>query len=190
MKASDPRPDLSAALDALLADLVAVLEQLRGLSSESVLPVALSAHGFAAASVRSLDDVAREVRVGGVARRIELGLRPPFFLHGDPARRLATLVHELLHMDPARPGQLLEDKRHANRSHEEHEAEATALARRYLEQADPVRLACLGHHGEVLLRHWRHRPVPGTRERRFSARDLFLAPVRMATPARSRAVWW
>jgi hypothetical protein len=186
----DPRPELDLALEALLRDLSVSLPVLCGLEASEILPVALSAHGAAAASVRSLDDVAREVRVAGARRRVELGLRPPFFLEGDPSRRLATLVHELLHLDPARPGQLLEHNRHAHRSHEEHEAQAEALARRYLETVDLTRVACLGHHGEVLMRHWRHRPVPGAEQRRFGEAELFIAPVLMRTPRASRAVWW
>lgn len=190
MSPRDPRPLLDEALERLLADLVERSPELSGLDPGALLVVAVSAHGHAAASVRSLDDVAAEVVIGGVRRRAEIALRPRFFLEGDPARRLGTLVHELLHLDPATPGRLLDAHRHAARAHEEHELEAQAIAERWLKGADLSLLAPLGHHGEVLMRHWRVRPVPETRAERFSDDALFLAPVRMSTPRERRTVWW
>lgn len=186
----DPRPSLDGPLEALLTDLAARLEPLSGLDVSAVLIVSLSAHGSAAASVRSLDGAARTVVVSGKERRWELGLRPPFFLDGDAPRRLGTLVHELLHLDPTRNGALLEDKRHARRPHEEHEREAQALAERWLAAGDLSLLSPLGHHGEVLVRHWRHRPVPETGTRAFSDADVFSAPVLLRTPEDRRTVWW
>lgn len=186
----DPRPHLSRPLERLLAALCRDVEELRDLDPTAILVVAVSAHSTAAASVRSFDAVARSVRVEGHDRRWELALRPPFFLTGDPGRRLATLVHELLHLDGERPGRLREDRRHRVHPHEAHERLARALARQWLQGGDLELLAPLGHDGEVLLRQWRHRPVPATRERAFTGRDLFAGPVPLRTPRRARTVWW
>jgi hypothetical protein len=190
MSTPDPRPLITPALERLIEDLIARLPALAGLVASDVIVVGLAAHGTAVASVRGLLDVARAVHVGGARRRIELGLRPGFFLEGDAPRRLTTILHELLHVDPARPGHLLEERRHRRLSHAAHEKEARSCARRYLEMADPVHLLCLAHEGEVLLRHWRHRPCETTKTRRFSDKDVFDAPVRIATPPGARGGWW
>ncbi len=183
----DARPSLTPALDALLAALVNI-DDLAGLRASDILLVALGAHGHVAASVRSLDTAT--VTVARKRRRIELGLRPPFFLEGDAPRRLATLLHELLHLDPKAPGKLLEHRRHAQRSHAQHEKHARALATRWLEDNDPLPLLCLAHHGEVLMRTWRHRPIEGARTTRFSDADVMDAPLAMATPKGARGSWW
>lgn len=188
--APDPRPVLTTALEGVLSDLVGRVPEFAGIDAAQILVVALSAHGSAVASVRSLDGAARAVHVGGQRRRIELGLRPGFFLDGDAPRRATTLIHELLHLDPGRPGALLEHRRHRVHSHRAHEAEARALSRRYLAAADPLRVLCLAHEGEVLLRQWRRRPCDETARRRFTDADVFDGPVRMYTPAAARGGWW
>lgn len=179
----DPRPSLTAPLDAVIEALV-TLEDLRGLRADDILVVTLGAHARVAASVRSL--AGAHVTVGK-RRRVELGLRPPFFLEGDAPRRLATIVHELLHLDPTKPGALLEERKHAVRSHAAHEKHARALAKAWLAHNDPLPLLCLAHHGEVLMRTWRHRPVDNGR---FTARDVMEAPVLMTTPKSARGSWW
>lgn len=186
----DARPDLTPAVERLLEDITQRLAELEALRAAELLVVGLAAHGTVVASVRSLDTVSQSVRVEGQRRRIELGLRPGFFLAGDAPRRLVTLIHELLHLDPHHSGRLLESKRHRVRSHAAHEAEARALARAYLTSADPVRLLCLAHDGEVLLRQWRIRPCDDTTRRRFTDRDVFHGPVRMHTPPSARGGWW
>jgi hypothetical protein len=140
--------------------------------------------------MRSLDDVARSVRVAGARRHAELGLRPPFFHEGDAPRRLATLVHELLHLDREIPGRLRDDNRHSRRSHADLEKEARSLARAYLADAAPRHLLCLAHDGEVLLRTWLHRPVDSTIGQRFGDADLFEQPMRICTARRARGGWW
>jgi hypothetical protein len=178
------------ALERLLDDVVAHAPALHGLDVRSVLVVAREAHGTVAASVRTLDDVARSVVVDGAKKRIELALRPPFFHAGDASRRLSTLVHELLHLDPSTPGALLEERRHVHTSHDDHERDARAIAAAWLKTGALPLLAPLGHDGEVLARSWLHRPVPETEKRRFNDRDVVEAPLVMKTPARARTVWW
>lgn len=190
MATPDPRPSLTPALEALVHDVIARVPAFAGLHAAHILVVGLAAHGSAVASVRSLDGVAASVRVGGARRRVELGLRPGFFLEGDAPRRLATLVHELLHLDPSAPGRLVEERRHRVRPHAAHEKEARALARGYLDEADPVRVLCLAHDGEVLLRQWRRRPCETTARQRFTDVDVFDGPVRLKTPPGARGGWW
>lgn len=187
----DPRPSLTPALDALVAQLVK-LDDLAGLRASDILVVALGAHGTVAASVRSLDSSGATVTIARKKRRIELGLRPPFFLDGDAPRRLTTLLHELLHLDPTKPGALLDARRHARHSHAKHEEHARALAKRWLEHNDPLPLLCLAHHGEVLMRTWRHRPVDDASlaKKTYGDRDVFEAPVIMHTPKGARGSWW
>jgi hypothetical protein len=187
---ADPRPQLTRPLERLIADLISRCEPLQGLDPADVLVVAAGAHGRAAASVRSLDDVAERVHVEGARRRVELALRPPFFLEGEATARLTTIVHELLHLDPARAGRLLEARRHQRRAHAEHEAHAQNVAQGWLDDGDLALLAPLGHDGEVLLRTWRHRPVPDAKQRRYGDDDVFSTPVRLRTPKRVRTTWW
>ncbi len=186
----DPRPSLDDALERLLADVIARAPELTGLDASALLVVAVSAHGRAAASVRSLDDVAARVSIAGVRRRAEIALRPRFFLEGDPSRRLGTLVHELLHLNPRVPGALLDERRHEVRGHDEHERQAQAVAERWLDGADLSLLAPLGHEGEALMRQWRVRPVPETSSERFDDDAVYCAPIVMRTPQERRTVWW
>jgi hypothetical protein len=186
---TDLRPLLTPALEAVLLQLGREPE-LVGIDTHRIVVVAGAAHGTAVASVRPLAGCARSCRVSGRVRAVELCLRPPFFLHGTPSRRLATLVHELLHLDPDRPGVLREENRHARRSHVSLEREARTITKRVLTQADPAAWLCLAHHGEVLMRQWRHRPIDGTAQRRFTDADVFDAPVVMHTPPAARAGWW
>ncbi len=188
--AADPRPSLTPALEALLDDVVGRTPELDGLDAGEILVVGIGAHARAAASVRSFGAVARSVVVSERRRRIELGLRPPFFLEGDAPRRLATLVHELLHLDPRAPGRLLEENRHRARSHASLEREARVLAKRYLAENPTERVLCLAHDGEVLLRQWLHRPFESTARQRFTDADLFEGPIRIATRRGARGGWW
>lgn len=186
----DPRPRLTPALERVLLELCSGIPELAGLEPASILVVGLAAHGTAAASVRELSRIARSVTIEGKRRTIELGLRPAFFLEGDASRRLGTLVHELLHVDPEHPGCLLDDNRHTNKSHAALEKQARAVAARYLERADPAGLLCLAHQGEALLRQWQRRPCETTRGARFGDDDVFAGPIVMHTPAGMRGGWW
>jgi hypothetical protein len=189
-RAPDPRPDWTVALERVVAAVVVDVPALDGLDTGDIVIVGLAAHGTGAASVRELREVAARVIVDGRRRRIELGLRPPFLLDADAPRRLATLVHELLHLDPARPGRLLDDNRHAQRSHASLEREARGHAARLLQTLDPSLLLCLAHDGEVLLRQWRYRPAETTKRRAFGDDDLFFGPVFVRTPSDRRGGWW
>ena len=187
---NDPRPDLTPAIEALLASLIAVTPKLAGIDHHDIVVVSLGAHGIAVASVRELQGMASSVTIAGRRRRIELGLRPDFFLVGDGARRAATLMHELLHLDPQRPGRLLDAHRHATRSQTAHEREAQALTRCALPALAATATLALAHDGEVRLRAWRHRPAETTPRRRYGDDDVYDSVVRICTPADRRGGWW
>lgn len=188
--ALDPRPALTPALEALLELVIGVTPAFTGLVFHDLLVVGLAAHGTAVASVRSLRGQARTVVVGGQRRRIELGLRPDFFLRGDAPRRLGTLCHELLHLDPARPGHLLDDNRHAHRSQRDVDRQAGGIAAAALKALPPTSLLCLAHEGEVRLRMWRRRPCDETAGSVFGDRDVFDGVVHLRTPPDRRGSWW
>jgi hypothetical protein len=185
----DSRPLLGPPIDALIAALISSQSELHGLTAGAVLVVALSAHGNASASVRPFLGSARRVVVDGLERHWEMGLRPLFFRRGDPASRLATIVHELLHLDARELG-LRRERRHDQPAGALVQGMAQRIARRFLDEGDLDRVAALGHSGEVLMRQWLRRPTPSTRTRRFSDRDLFVGPVPMKTSRAARTVWW
>ncbi|HEY1098707.1 MAG TPA: hypothetical protein VGF99_07255 [Myxococcota bacterium] len=187
---TDARPAITPAIEALLHQLVAVTPQLAGVVVDDIVVVGLGAHGSAVASVRELRGQAASVTIAGRRRRIELGLRPDFFLEGDAARRTATLMHELLHLDPTRPGRLLDEARHSHRPHAAHDKLAQTLTRVALSSLSPTAALCLAHDGEVRLRSWRRRPIETTARRRFDDDDVFDAIVRVCTPADRRGGWW
>jgi hypothetical protein len=188
--AVDARPDLTPALEALVALMIASTPALAGLKAERILVVALGAHGPAVASIRPFAGAARSVKIDGHRRTIELGLRPAFFLDGDGPRRLATLCHELLHLDPARDGALLEENRHATRSQRSLDKQARTMAEHLIASAPPLAALCLAHHGEVRLRAWRRRPCDTTPRAAFVDGDVFSSIVMMHTAADRRGGWW
>ena len=186
-RALDGRPDLTAALERLLAAMVERSPALHRVDASVVVVVAVSAHGLAAASVRELGPCARSVVVCGLKRHIELALRPPFFLGGDAPARLATLAHELLHLD----GETLRaENKHDKKGHAALEKEARAVAAALLPVLDARAVLCLAHHGEVLLRAWKHRPTETTKRRAFDDDDVYAQPLLQVTPADRRGGWW
>jgi hypothetical protein len=181
------RPDLTPALEHLLAEMVAHAPALHRVDVGVVVVVAVSAHGMSAASVRELAPCARSVVVGGVKRSVELALRPPFFLGGDAPARLATLVHELLHLEGKG---LREENKHDQKTHAALEKEARAIAKALIGKLEPRALLCLAHHGEVSLRAWKHRPTEITKRRAFDDDDVYAQPLDIVTPADRRGGWW
>jgi hypothetical protein len=186
----DQRPDLTPALEALLETIVVSSPALAGIKASGIVVVALGAHGPAVASIRPLGPFARSVRIGGRRRSIELGLRPGFFLAGDGPQRLATLCHELLHLDPGNDGALLDSNRHHARSQRSLDQQARRLAEDLIAAGPPTLALCLAHHGEVRLRAWRRRPCDTTPRSAFTDDDVFSAIVAMHTASDRRGGWW
>lgn len=183
-------PPLHKALPLLLDKIVQESAELRGLRPESILTVFHGAHGGIAASVRELSEAADKVTVGGAQRHIEMVLRPPFFQDGDAPRRLTTLVHELLHIDPLSPMSLRDAYRHENRPHAEHEEQAREIAVRLLATLPANILAPLAHHGMVEMKMWVQRPVRSSTRMTYEDRDLMNVVVPMNTPQPARSTWW
>lgn len=182
---SEGRPDLTIALERLLRSLAQHHDF--GVDVGSVVVVALAAHGTAAASVKDLRPCAKSVVVDGRRRTVELGLRPPFFRSGDAPSRLATLCHELLHLEG---DGLREANKHKTRSHESLEDEARGIAKVLIDVVDAHDVLCLAHDGEVALRAWTHRPTEQTAARVYGDADVYAQVVRMITPADRRGGWW
>jgi hypothetical protein len=185
----DLRPNLSAALDRLLVDVVARVPDLSHVHPAGLLLVAAAAKDHSRATIRPLNLPGHpRVVVSGTPRALEIALRPLFFLDANGPGRLVTLFHELFHVDPHAPDRLGDARRHGgpggrfNRHVEE-------MARAYAAAAPPRLLAPLGHHGEVLVRQWRVRPGPGVTPGLFGDEHLFWGPVPMLTPRRHRSGW-
>jgi predicted metallopeptidase len=111
-------------------------------------------------------------------------LRPLFFRSSTPEERVATLLHELLHISPRFDGTLSAERRHEQLSTARFDALLEPLLRRYLAAADPGLLSALGHDGEVLARQWLERPTGPALRRKYDEADLFIGPVEMLTPRR------
>ena len=186
---ADPRPDLTTALEGILNVILERAFEDTVLNANDILVVGAGAHGYGVASIRPLRGCGRVV-VNGHRRLMELALRPRFFLEGDGTSRLATLIHELLHLDPDRVGALRESYRHQHRTQDDVDAEAGEIAASVLLPEGLTPFLGLAHDGEVLLRHWRHRPIEETADRIFGDDDVFLAPIRMTTPDDRRGGWW
>lgn len=187
---ADPRPDYSAALQALLVDLCKRVPAFSRLDARRFLLVAGEARETSRATVRPLQapEMPR-VLVDGQVRHFEITLRPLFFLSANGLGRLGTLCHELLHVDPDGRPLLAPERRHQG-NHSLLDREVDLLARAYVEQAPSHLLAPLGHHGEVLMRQWRVRPGPGMAARQVGNAQLFHGVVRVVTPVKDRTVWW
>jgi hypothetical protein len=183
------RPALGPALDRLIAALCR-MPTLRPRPSSAIVTVALGAHGTSVASVRVLLLFAASVIIERQPKRIELGLRPAFFVHATPGQRLSTLCHELLHLDDNCTS-LRPEHRHDRLPHLEMERQAQALAHAFLATPEGPKLAeCLAHHGEVWMPAWLHRPIDATVARRFTNKDIMKTPVAMTTAAGERSGWW
>ena len=118
------------------------------------------------------------VQIDGVNMLYEVCLRPRFFLFGDAARRLATIVHELWHMAPAFDGTLAPERRHDRAS----VCAFNQQVRTMVDRLDPTSTEIFGFEGELTMTAWLSRPpsrVPIEVEHRmlYDERDLFEAIV-------------
>jgi hypothetical protein len=109
-------------------------------------------------------------------------LRPKFFRASTPEQRVATLLHELLHISPQFDGLLHPERRHASVPKGRFDALLRPLVRRYLAAADAELLSALAHHGEVLARQWLERPTGNNvGKRTYTEKHLFFGPLQMIT---------
>ena len=179
------RPNLTLLCRRVAADLARTLPEMAHLKASRILFVAGEARRSSRATIKPLGGKAGH-RVVLQGRRVLylITLRPKFFRSSTPEQRVATLLHELLHISPRFDGTLAEERRHDRLPGASFDKLLEPLLRRYLAAGDPALLAALGHDGEVLARQWLERPTgapgPGGR-RRYTEADLFLGPVVMLT---------
>lgn len=191
----DARPRLDLGLAALLQDITARLPRLTHVDPRRLLVVAGQARGAARASIRSLAFGPDTVRVtlGRQRKLYEITLRPLWFRQSTVERRLEALLHELWHIDAEAVGRLDAEHQHRPSHRRAQRAEIRGLLEQALTTVDPLRLAPLGHHGEVLMPAWLQRPVltgEPQRRRRYDAEDVYLQVCEMLTARAHRTVWW
>ena len=150
-----------------------------------ILFVAGEARRASRATVKPLGKKGRpEVLLGGLRALYCITLRPKFFRASTPEQRVATLLHELLHISPRFDGSLHEGHRHDSIANRRFAALLAPLQQRYLEAGDAQLLALLAHDGEVLARQWLERPTGKGGRARYTEKQLFVGPLQMLTPRR------
>jgi predicted metallopeptidase len=177
------RPNATLLCRRIVADMVGKLPELSHVRAARILFVAGEARRGSRATIRPLGGKER-ARVSLKGRRALycITLRPKFFRASTPEQRVATLLHELLHISPQFDGLLHPERRHARVPKPRFEALLRPLVRRYLASADAELLSALAHDGEVLARQWLERPTGPTAGRRaYTEKHLFLGPVQMIT---------
>jgi predicted metallopeptidase len=177
------RPNATLLCRRIVADMVGKLPELSHVRASRILFVAGEARRGSRATIRPLGGKGR-VRVSLKGRRALycITLRPKFFRASTPEQRVATLLHELLHIAPQFDGLLHPERRHARFPKPRFDALLRPLVRRYLAAADAELLSALAHDGEVLARQWLERPTGTTDSRRtYTEKHLFLGPVQMIT---------
>jgi predicted metallopeptidase len=177
------RPNATLLCRRVVADMVRTLPELSHIRASRILFVAGEARRGSRATIRPMGGKGRpRVSVKGRRALYCITLRPKFFRASTPEQRVATLLHELLHISPSCDGTLDPDRRHSRMGDGKFEALLRPLLRRYLTDGDASLLGGLGHHGEVLARQWLERPTPRSNARQtYTERHLFLGPIMMVT---------
>ncbi|MCC7381355.1 MAG: hypothetical protein IT384_05970 [Deltaproteobacteria bacterium] len=124
------------------------------------------------------------ISIAGREIRYEICLRPRFFLAASPSGRVATLIHELLHLSPELDGTLDAHRRHQPGERDPLAAEVQDILQRWEAHTAPAapERAWLSHRGELRLAAWLSRPpsrapVGTTIRLDYDERDLFEAVV-------------
>ncbi len=207
------RPYLGKTIRALLRDAARRLPELAHVDARRILIVAGEARRTSRATVRPLcfadshDRISKDgrrakpiIRVRGRRMLYVIVLRPRFFLAATAEQRVATLLHELLHVAPAFDGTLDPARTHAALPGKAFGAVLAPLLARYLAVLPAELLTALSHSGEVRMRQWLERPAPWFPLRRrtggsklpgrravFTEAQLFVGPLRMKTRKAKRA---
>ena len=180
-----PRPNVTLLCRRVVGDVARALPEMAHVRPARILFVAGEARRASRATVKPLGGKgAPRVLLRGKRALYCITLRPKFFRGSTPEQRVATLLHELLHLSPRFDGTLSEERRHEQLAGGRFEALLEPLLRRYLAAAEPALLAALGHDGEVLARQWLERPTGAGGKRRYTEADLFVGPLEMLTPRR------
>lgn len=177
-----PRPNATLLCRRVAADMARRLPELSHVRAGRILFVAGEARRGSRATVRALVGKGKpKVLLRGQRALYAITLRPRFFRSSTPEQRVATLLHELLHLSTSFDGTLRDDLRHKHLPAGRFEELLGPLLRRYLAEGDATLLAALAHDGEVLARQWLERPTARGGRRRYTERQLFLGPVQMIT---------
>ena len=165
----------------MVADLARKLPELAHVRPARILFVAGEARRGSRATVKPLGGKSHPKVLLQRRRALYcITLRPKFFRSSTPEERVATLLHELLHISPRFDGTLSPERRHAELPGARFSQLIAPLLKRYLACADPLLLAGMSHDGEVLARQWLERPT-GKGQRAYTEADLFFGPVEMIT---------
>lgn len=177
------RPNATLLCRRVVADMVRALPELSYIRASRILFVAGEARRGSRATIRPLGGKERaRVSVKGRRALYCITLRPKFFRASTPEQRVATLLHELLHISPKFDGKLDPDRRHSRLGQDEFEALLRPLLKRYLATGDASLIGGLAHHGEVLARQWLERPTARSGARQtYTEKHLFLGPLMMVT---------
>lgn len=177
------RPNATLLCRRVVADMVRTLPELSHIRASRILFVAGEARRGSRATIRPMGGKGRpRVSLKGRRALYCITLRPKFFRASTPEQRVATLLHELLHISPHFDGTLDAERRHSRMGDGKFEALLRPLLRRYLTDGDASLLGGLGHHGEVVARQWLERPTPRSNARQnYTEKHLFLGPVMMVT---------
>jgi predicted metallopeptidase len=177
------RPNATLLCRRVVADMVRTLPELSHIRASGILFVAGEARRGSRATIRPLGGKERaRVSFKGRQALYCITLRPKFFRASTPEQRVATLLHELLHISPRFDGTLDPERRHSRMGGGRFEALLRPLLRRYLADGDASLLGGLGHHGEVLARQWLERPTARSSEREtYTEKHLFLGPIMMVS---------
>ncbi len=165
--------------------MVRKLPELAHIRPSRVLFVAGEARRGSRATIRPLGPGHARVSLKGKRALYCITLRPKFFRASTPEERVATLLHELLHISMEFDGTLHPGRRHSALAKGKFEALLRPLVKRYLAEADAALLSGLAHDGEVVARQWLVRPTGrASKGQTYTEKDLFLGPVQMMTRRR------
>lgn len=190
------RSDLAHAIRALFDFLVRTQEELRHVEPKRILVVAGEARRASHATVTPLAFEGRKrrqgrrlkplVKVNGRRMLYLITLRPLFFRASTPRERVATLLHELLHVSEAFDGTLETKRRHGHPGGQFSKL-FKPLEKRCWKALPATLVEPFAHDGEVLVPQWLERPstwLPvgvGSQRDRYGDEHLFDGVVRMKT---------
>jgi predicted metallopeptidase len=177
------RPNATLLCRRVVADMVRTLPELSHIRASRILFVAGEARRGSRATIRPFGGKGRAgVFLKGRRALYCVTLRPKFFRASTPEQRVATLLHELLHISPRFDGRLDPERRHSHLGQERFEELLRPLLKRYLAGGDATLIGGLAHHGEVIARQWLERPTGRSSARQtYTEKHLFLGPLMMVT---------
>ena len=180
-----PRPNATLLCRRVVADMVGKLPELSHVRPARILFVAGEARRGSRATIRPLGNGGVTLAIKGRTALYCVTLRPKFFRASTPEQRIATLLHELLHISPQFDGKLDQARRHSALPKGRFDALLKPLVRKSLGAGDAGLLSGLGYDGEVVARQWLERPTLRTSAKEtYTEKHLFLGPVQMITRRR------